>query len=309
MPESTKITFLREFSSRFGTLRKLGKSQSLYQVGNDAARLYIRYSKVHSRNQTFYGLRKEDLQQLEGHPSIVCLLWNDQPEPLALPYSEYEEIFKTISPASDGQYKAQVYLQNEGNELYIANAGRHNVESYFGWDHLASLIETTRLTENPALSHAQVQTLIGAIGLSKGFDVWIPRNDRGKLDWSLTKQFECAAALPEKFNSIENILSEIDILWMERGAGKLRSLFEVEHSTPIYSGLLRFNDVHLVTADAQATYNIVSNNERRNLFANQLNRPTFKASGLDRRCTFMNYSNVFVWHEQVNKTEQRRGYG
>lgn len=309
MPESAKIAFLKEFSSRFGALRKLGKSQSLYHVGNDAARLYIRYSKVHSRNQTFYGLRKEDLQQLEGHPSIVCLLWNDQTEPLALPYSEYEEIFKTISPASDGQYKAQVYLQKEGNELYIANAGRHNVESYFGWDHLASLIETTKLTENPALSHAQVQTLIGAIGLSKGFDVWIPRNDRGKLDWSLTEQFECAAVLPEKFNSIENILSEIDILWMERGAGKLRSLFEVEHSTPIYSGLLRFNDVHLVTADAQSTYNIVSNNERRNLFANQLNRPTFKASGLDRHCTFMNYSNVFVWHKQVHKAEQRRGYG
>ena len=306
MTHNTKVEFLREFSTRFGALRKLGKSQSLYEVGSDAARLYIRYSKIHSRNQTFYGLRKDDLQQLEGHPSIICLLWNGQTEPLSLPYSEYEDVFKTIAPANDGQYKAQVYLQKEGSELYIANAGRHNVESYFGWEHLSSLIETARLTENPVLSHAQVQTLIGSIGLSKGFDIWIPRNDRGKLDWSLTERFECAAALPDKFHSIENILSEIDILWMERGAGQLRSLFEVEHSTPIYSGLLRFNDVHLATVNAHATYNIVANNERRNLFANQLSRPTFKASGLDRCCAFMNYSNVFAWHRQIYKPAQAR---
>lgn len=306
MPHNTKVEFLREFSNRFGMLRKLGKSQSLYEVGNDAARLYIRYSKIHSRNQTFYGLRKEDLQQLEGHPSIICLLWNGQTEPLSLPYSEYEDVFKTIAPANDGQYKAQVYLQKEGSELYIANAGRHNVESYFGWGYLSSLIETARLTETPVLSHAQVQTLIGSIGLSKGFDIWIPKNDRGKLDWSLTERFECAAALPDKFHSIANILSEIDILWMERGAGQLRALFEVEHSTPIYSGLLRFNDIYLSTASARATYNIVANDERRNLFVNQLSRPTFKASGLDRYCTFMNYSNVVVWHRQTHKAAQAR---
>ena len=287
-------------------LRKLGKSQSLYEVGNDAARIYIRYSKIHSRNQTFYGLRRDDLQQLEGHPSIICLLWNGQVEPLSLPYSEYEDVFKTISPANDGQYKAQVYLRKEGSELYIANAGRYNVESYFGWEYLSSLIERAKLTELPVLSHAQVQTLIGSIGLSKGFDIWIPKNDRGKLDWSLTERFECTAALPDKFRSIENILSEIDILWMERGAGQLRSLFEVEHSTPIYSGLLRFNDVHLATAATRATYNIVANDERRNLFVNQLSRPTFRASGLDRCCTFMNYSNVFAWHRQIYKTAQAR---
>ena len=306
MAQSTKAAFLREFSTRFGALRKLGKSQSLYEVGRDAARLYIRYSKLHSKNQTFYGLRKDDLQQLEGHPSIICLLWNGQVEPLSLPYSEYEDVFKTISPANDGQYKAQVYLRKEGSELYIANAGRHNVESYFGWKYLSSLIDRVKLTETPALSHAQVQTLIGSIGLSKGFEIWIPENDRGKLDWSLTERFECAAALPDKFHSIENVLSEIDILWMERGAGQLHALFEVEHSTPIYSGLLRFNDVHLAGASVRATYNIVANEERRNRFVNQLSRPTFKASGLDRYCSFMNYSNVFEWYTRIYKLVQAR---
>jgi len=301
MAHETKAQFLEVLTTRFGRLHKLGKSRSLYEIGDGAARIYIRYSKVHSKGQTFYGLRKEDLQQLEGYQSILCFLWNNQPEPLFLPYAEYEEIFKAISPSGDGQYKILVYLQEEGNELYIANVGRFNVESYFGWRHVTSLIETAKLTDVPALSHTQIQTLIGSIGLSKGFDIWIPRNDRGKLDWSLTEPFECAA-IPYQFNSIENILSEIDILWIERGAGKLRALFEVEHSTPIYSGLLRFNDVHLTVANMQATYNIVSNGARRSLFVNQLRRPTFQASGLDSCCTFMNYYNVYTWHKRIHET-------
>jgi len=301
MANEIKSAFLEELTTRIGRLHKLGKSQSLYELGDGAARIYIRYSKVHSKGQTFYGLRKEDLQQLEGYPSVIFFIWNNQTEPLCLPYSDYEDIFRSISPASDGQYKVQVYIQEEGDELYIANAGRFNVESYFGWQHLTSLIESAKLTDVPLLSHTQVQTLIGAIGSAKGFDIWIPKNDRGKLDWSLSEPFEYAATIPYQFKSIENILAEIDILWIERGAGKLRALFEVEHSTPIYSGLLRFNDVHLTVPNVYATYNIVSNDERRSLFVSQLSRPTFKASGLDGCCTFMDYLNVFTWHKRINE--------
>ena len=301
MANEVRAQFLREFRNRFGRLQKLGKSQSLFEVGDGAARIYIRYSKVHSKGQTFFGLRKEDLLQLEGHRSFICFLWNNQQEPLFIPYSDYEDIFRAISPAGDGQYKAHVYLQEEGDEFYIAKVGRFNAESYFGWNYITSLMETAKFTDIPALSHSQVQTLIGSIGLSKGFDIWIPRNDRGKLDWSLTQRFEIAAELPYQFDSIENILSEVDILWIERGAGRLRALFEVEHSTPIYSGLLRFNDVHLTVNNLQASYSIVSNDERRSLFASQLRRPTFRASGLDTYCSFMNYHNVYTWHKRINE--------
>ena len=303
MANKIKTSFLKEITHRLGRLHKLGKSQSLYEVGDGAARIYIRYSKIHSKGQTFYGLRKEDLQQLNGYISIICFLWNNQVEPLFVNYSDYEDIFRAISPASDGQYKVQVYIKKEGSELYIANAGRFNAESYFGWNNLTSLIEKSKIENVPALSHSQVQTLIGSIGLSMGFEIWIPRNDRGKLDWSLTEPFKCVTAIPHQFNPIENILSEIDILWIERGAGKLHALFEVEHSTPIYSGLLRFNDVHLTMNNVHATYNIVSNNERRSLFVNQLSRPTFRASGLDSCCTFMDYLNVYTWYRRINKVE------
>ena len=190
-------------------------------LGTEQGELYIRYSKVHPRGQTFYGLRQKDLQKLEGQPSVICFLWQDQKEPIILPYSDFEEVFHSLSPASDGQYKVQIFLQDAGSELYIANAGRFNIEAFFGWEQLNSIIDKSQLTNIPVLSHEQVQTLLGSIGAAKGYNIWIPKNDRGKLDWNLTKQFGCDAEMSNEYHRIEDIISEIDVLWIERGAGTL----------------------------------------------------------------------------------------
>ena len=299
MAKTIKSFLLDELSKRYGVLRKLERSQSLYDLGSGAARIYIRYSKIHGGKRTFYGLRKEDLEKLEGHPSVLCFLWEGQSGPLFIPFSDYEDIFHSISPASDGQYKVQVYIQDDGNELYIANAGRFNVEAYMGWEELDSLVDASKLTIVPELSHSQIQTLLGSIGTTKGHDIWIPQSDRGKLDWSITDHFECHGILPYELHSVEDILSEIDVIWIHRGAGKLRALFEIEHSTPVYSGLLRFNDIHLISPNLGATFSIVSNDDRRALFVRQLKRPTFKMSNLGEFCTFLEYANVFAWHKRI----------
>jgi hypothetical protein len=304
MPKEIKTTFLEGLTKRFGTVRKMEKSQSLYEVGDGAARIYVRYSKIHSRKETFYGLRYEDLKWLEGHPSFLCFLWDGQPEPLIVPFSEYEEIFDSISPASDGQYKAIIYL-DEGTEFYIAGAGRFNVEAHYGWNILEDQIDSSKREWLPEFSHSQIQTLLGGIGVAKGYDIWVPPNDRSKLEWSLTGRFECRDALPYGFDSVLAILQEVDTVWIERGSGKLRALFEVEHSTPIYSGLLRFNDIHLVAPTLRPRFSIVSNDTRRTLFVRQINRPTFRVSGLNELCTFFEYANVVGWHKRIASEIQK----
>jgi len=299
MANETKEAFLKELSERYGSIHKLEGSQSLYEIGEGATRIYIRYSKTHKRNQTFYGLREEDLQKLEGHPSVICFLWNGQTEPLFVPFSEYEDVFQSTSPAGDGQYKVQIYLKDDGTELYIAGAGRFNVEAYFGWDEIENLIDSARLGSIPEFSHSQIQTFLGAIGIIKGYDVWIPQNDRSRLDWSLTDRFECRDVLPYGFKPVINILQEVDVIWIERGSSNLRALFEVEHSTPIYSALLRFNDIHLVAPTLCPRFSIVANDARRVLFVRQINRPTFQVSGLTKLCTFFEYVNVVGWHNRI----------
>ncbi len=299
MPNPAKSAFLAQLASRFGGLRKLEKSQSLFEVGDNRARLYFRYSKRHARNRTFFGLRKVDLQVLEGHLGIVCFLWEGQQEPLFVPYSDFEEVFASLTPARDGQFKVQVYQQLGGTELYIATAGRFNVESYIGWDYLGSLIESVR-TPIPELSHVQVQTLLGGIGAAKGFDIWIPPNDRPSLDWAATAGFHILNALPQALFPVKNIAEGVDVIWVERGAGLPAALYEVEHSTPVYSGLLRFNDVHLTLPSLNLRFGIVSNHDRRALFVRQLGRPTFRASGLSEVCAFFEYRNVYGWHHRIH---------
>ncbi len=304
MANSIKKAFLQELTARFGSLERLHRSQSLFTVGDDAARVYVRYSKRHGDKKTFYGLREEDLRELAGHRAVICFLWDDQAEPLFVSFAEYEDVFSAVSPARDGQYKVMIHLEESGAELYIAGAGRFSVAGHSGWNRLHNLIDASRLRYQPDLSHPQVQTLLGAIGSAKGFDVWVPQSDRPNLDWSLTAPFEFRVSLPLGFDPVVSTLAEVDVIWINRGANSLQALFEVEHSTPIYSGLLRFNDVHLAAPNSFPRFSVVSNDTRRDLFARQLNRPTFQASGLHKLCRFLDYGNVIEWHDRVSRQEE-----
>lgn len=299
MSNETKQNFLNELRDRFGELHKLEGSLSLFDVGKGAERIYIRYSKIHARKSAFFGLRIDDLRKLEGRASAICFLWEGQTQPLIVPFSSYEEVFHSLDPARDGQYKVQVYPQPSGTELYIAGAGRFNVEAWFGWQELEHLLDQSRLGPPVELSHSQVQTLLGSIGATKGYHIWIPDNDRGRLDWTVASKFDFGLSVPPAFETIRDVFSEIDVMWLERGSMNLRALFEVEHTTPIYSALLRFNDLHLSFPSGTATYNVVARDDRRSLFVRQLKRPTFRVSKLNEYCTFLEYSEVLAWHRRT----------
>lgn len=76
MPNHTKLNFLEELRTRLGRVRKLDRTQSLFEVGEGSVRVYIRYSRLHSDKETFYGLRQLDLQLLEGRRAFICFLWD-----------------------------------------------------------------------------------------------------------------------------------------------------------------------------------------------------------------------------------------
>jgi hypothetical protein len=293
-----KAKILDELRARFGEIRKIEGSNSLFVIGHDAARIYFRYSKIHPGGRTFFGLRETDLRQLEGHNSHICFLSDERLPPVFIPYSDFEEVFHLAEPALDGQYKVQLFNQSKTLELYIPKQGRFNVEAYVGIEALDRSMDAKRLSEGRDFSHSQVQTLLAAIGHVKGYQVYVPENDFTRLDLTLTKEFPLRRVLPEAFEQMRPFLSEIDVVWLSTGRNKIEGLYEVEHSTPIYSGLLRFNDVLLTVPEVQR-FSIVSNDSRRDLFSRQLLRPTFRKSGLADLCSFMEYANVFEWHQRL----------
>ena len=300
MPNLYKIGILEALRNRFGKIHKLSGSESLFTIGENAARIYIRYSRVHSGGSGFFGLREVDLRQLEGHNAFLCFLLDDGSAPLFVPYGDFEEVFENAQTASDGQYKVQLLSRNDGLELYVARQGRFNVEGYVGLEPIARSLNTGLLRKAHNLTHSQVQTLLAGIGYCKKYGVYVPERDVGGLDWTLTDRFPLRGSVPSGFERVKGILSEIDVIWVARGGEKIEGLFEVEHSTSVYSGLLRFNDV-LLTDPNLSRFSIVSNEARRSLFLRQLLRPTFKKSGLADLTSFLEYSNVLDWHMRVAK--------
>lgn len=306
MSNSRKLKVLADLEGRFGDIHKLKGSESLYVIGDEAARVYFRYSKVHERGRTFFGLRAVDLRQLEGQNSYICFLLDKQLTPIFVPFADFEEVFANSQPAGDGQYKVQLLTGGDALELYISRQGRFNVEGYVGFETLESSVERNRTVYNQQLSHSQVQTLLAGIGHAKGYDVYVPDCDVCRLDWSVTRVFELRRELPAGFEHVRGIIGEIDVVWIANGRNNVEGLYEVEHSTPVYSGLLRFNDV-LLSSPRVTRFSIVSNDSRRELFSRQISRPTFRKSGLTDLCSFLEYANVMSWHERLQKGELHGG--
>ena len=298
MPNIHKANLLKSLKASVGELHKLPGSNSLFSVGEDLARLYLRYSKVHPDGRTFFGLREVDLRELGGHNSYICFLLDDASDPILVPYADFEEIFHGAEVASDGQYKVQLIFGHGTPELYVPKMGRFNVEGFMGLDTLVNTVDSHRVQRMPSLSHPQVQTLLAGIGRVKGFDVYIPASNVALLDWSLTPRFGLRGEVPTGFDSISPIISEIDVLWIASGRNTIEGLFEVEHSTSIYSGLLRFNDV-LLTDPRVSRFYIVSDERRRDRFSCQAYRPTFRKSGLSELTSFLEYANVYHWHQRL----------
>ena len=299
MANEIKASFVEEIERRFGELKKLDGSASLFEAVNGGFRIYVRYSKLHGRAQAFYGLRRRDLDRLNGVPAVVCFLWDDQQEPLIVPTVVLQELFHTIPPAQDGQYKALLYPKSAACEFRIAAIGRFNFTAYLGWRELETIAGRTNAIEKFAPSHSRIQSMLGTIGSKQGFDIWIPANDRNRLDVGVLGDFRIRTELPAVFRPIQFIIEEIDVIWFRRGSAQPLAFFEVEHTTSIYSGLLRFNDVHLLLSSEKAKFSIVAPEQKQHLFVRALNRPTFRASGLSEICTFLEYRHLRSWHSRT----------
>jgi len=295
-----KAGVLAELEKRLGRAHRLEKSQSLYRFGSDNLFVYFRYSKVHG-TKGFYGLRSDDLQQLEGRCAVVCFLWDGQTEPVFVPYQEFEEVFRNARPARDGQFKAHIRLGEDGIDLSLPKVGRFSLDPYVGWEFLDRFVQSRNSQSIPEMSHPKIQRWLSDIGIAKSFDVWIPLGDRARVRSIGSEPQSFVKTFPTGFENVREILSQVDVLWLERGSSRLSALFEIEHSTTIYSGLLRFNDVRLVVPNMEPTFSIVADDERRSTFLRQLNRPTFQRSGLSDFCRFMKYEEIYYWHLQATK--------
>lgn len=152
----------------------------------------------------------------KGRNAFLCFYTDDGSTPLFVPFADFEEVFHSADVAADGQYKVLVISEGGTRELYITKIGRFNLDGHAGVDTVTGRLDSERLDRTPPLSHCQVQTLLAAIGYCKGYDVFIPSNDICTLDWTLAERFPVRDAVPPHVRAVERIISEIDVLWIDR---------------------------------------------------------------------------------------------
>lgn len=153
--------------------------------------------------------------------------------------------------------------------------------------------------------HLQMQYTLLQIGKKKGYDVWIAQNDQSKSFNGEYFADLCLREIPSFTQpSTLAIAKYIDVIWFKKGTSNPIRFFEIEHSTSIYSGLLRLNDVKIDFPLSKAT--IVIPKDRRKLFDSQIERRTFKYSELADICDCITYEELEKWFEAVKiDTEYR----
>jgi hypothetical protein len=135
--------------------------------------------------------------------------------------------------------------------------------------------------------HTQVQWLLAKMGRKLGCKVWLAANDQSK-EWNGEKLGDlCIDDLPALGldGESQKVIRLIDVVWI-KGTHQVAAAFEIEHTTSIYSGLLRMADLVALSPNLNFPLYLVAPEHRLPKVRAQLSRPTFQILELHKRCGF-----------------------
>jgi hypothetical protein len=140
-----------------------------------------------------------------------------------------------------------------------------------------------------------VQGRLGQLGEAMGFRVWIPKNDRSSVlrHWTPGSGI-LIDSLPLNYDDVTlQTIERIDVIWLKGRA--IQRAFEVEHTTAVYSGLLRMADLLALQPNMNIALHIVAPEERQKKVLDEIRRPVFSLlehHPLAKRCTFIAYESL-----------------
>ena len=150
-------------------------------------------------------------------------------------------------------------------------------------------------SEDHVRTSHQVQATLARLGDDLGLSVWAPRGDRERMLAMIEpRSIPFLERLP--LNSDETTrrtIENIDVLWL-RGRSIVRA-FEVEHTTSVYSGILRMADLLALQPNMDIKLHLVAPSERRDRVFRELRRPVFtllERGPLSQLCTYLSYDSL-----------------
>lgn len=151
----------------------------------------------------------------------------------------------------------------------------------------------TGAPEEPDLRESlHFQGLLAKVGVALGFKIWIAPGDRKRV--AAIDGVDPASLLdrlPFKYHdSVMGTIQQIDVIWLN-GRTIVRA-FEVEHTTAIYSGLLRMADLVALQPNLDLKLHIVASVDKREKVLRELRRPVFallENGVMQKRCSYLSY--------------------
>jgi hypothetical protein len=141
----------------------------------------------------------------------------------------------------------------------------------------------------------RVQAALAQIGSQMGFQIWLPKSDRARI---LTKWKPDEGVLVDELplsydNTTLRIIEHIDVLWLKRRF--IVRAFEVEHTTAVYSGILRMADLVALQPNMNINLHIVAPLNKREKVLREIQRPVFsllEGGALSDICSYLPYEKV-----------------
>ena len=125
--------------------------------------------------------------------------------------------------------------------------------------------ETTEPAHIPESRESiRYQAKVAQIGAEMGFHIWVPRNDKARVLELVPVPLHDSflEILPLNYDDTTlRTVEQIDVLWL-RGRSMARA-FEIEHTTAIYSGLLRMADLLALQPNMNIHLHIVAPLDKR----------------------------------------------
>lgn len=188
-----------------------------------------------------------------------------------------------------GDFYGLMLRVNEGKSDEIIELGKDLVEQK------VEILE--EIEEREPTEHDEIQWRLIKLGKVAGNDIWIPKNDQGKTykgnkfrDFIL-KEFEPGLDIPKA-------VTNIDCVW--RYGFQIKSAFEIEHSTAIYSGILRLADLKSVAPNSNYPLIIVAPRDVKSRVCEQVRRPAFSNPYLKLREAIK-----FLSYERIRELDQK----
>jgi hypothetical protein len=184
----------------------------------------------------------------------------------------------------DGKFLEQLILQQKGNKkIYPID----EVE-YLKWvthrirrldKDISVSVPEDHEERRQARESIQIQAMIAEIGAKMGLKIWLPRNDRARI---LNEMDEEGPPLLDRLplnydDTTLKTIEQIEVLWL-KGRAIVRA-FEVEHTTQIYSGILRKADLLALQPNMDIKLHIVAPSERRDKVFTEILRPVLRLNG------------------------------